>query len=278
MVLDAGGRSSMPRDHKCSYNAEIIYRKGTTLSFDDFEITYDDLKERKFEMAGVVRSNFKQIFLIAFTNDSGELEKITREYSYGFPGGHSEGIGFAVRRRKYFSITIWNAFDEGGYLKISPSAVSYEPKGEKGELVIRKTAELGLEVEIDGNTVLAYPDFDLSIRTITKHWVILSEDEKKAAVDKAYAYYTENHIAVPDDYLKPLEGPDPTRTLHITIGFRLTKGEDNVTGEICWPQIGEVEYKRKKYSIELTSIPTFRPETDTIINQKIVVRKNISQR
>lgn len=263
----------MSRDEKCSYNEEITYRKGTALSFSDFEITYDGLNERKFEMAGVVRSNFKQIFNITFTNDSGEIEKIVREYSYGYPGGHSEGIGFAVRKRKYFFITILDTFDDGGSFIVNPSTVAYEPKEEKGGVVIRKTAEFGIEAGIDRNTVLAYPDFDLSITSIAKHWLTLSEAERIEAVEKAYAHYAENHISVPENFLKSSEGHDPMRTLHITIAFRLTHGGDSVAGEICWPCKGEVDFKRKIYSIELTSIPTFQQGTDTLNRQRIVVRR-----
>jgi hypothetical protein len=255
------------------YNTEILYQKRKTLSFTDFEITYKYFIEKNFKMAGVVRSSSRQVFDIVFTNDSGEREKITREYSYGFPGDLSDGIGFAVTRRTFFLINIWGVSDEGGSLKVCPSTVVYEQSNDKGEFVIRKTAELGLEADLERNTVLAYPDFDLSISTIVKHSVTLSESEKKAAIERAYAYYTENNISIPDDYLKLLEGPEPMETLHITFTFRLTNGIDNVTSEICWPLKGEVEFQNQKYVIELTSIPTFQPKTEVLNKQRIVVRR-----
>lgn len=263
----------MSKEKLYPYNTEILYQKRKTLSFTDFEITYEYFKEKNFKMAGVVRSSSRQVFDIVFTNDSGEREKITREYSYGFPGDLPDGIGFAVTRRKFFLINIWGVSDEGGSLKVSPSTVVYEQSNENGEFVIRKTAELGLEADLERNTVLAYPDFDLSISTLVKHSVTLSESEKMAAIEKAYAYYTENNISVPDDYLKLLEGPEPMETLHITFTFRLTNGIDNVASEICWPLKGEVEFQSKKYVIELTSIPTFQQKTEVLNKQRIVVRR-----
>jgi len=275
-ISNAEEDKSMSNDTNLPYAAIVKYRKGETLSFKDFAFTYLRQEQRNFTISGVVRSNARQIFEIAFTDDCGKHKTIAKEFAYGFPGGLLEGFTFATTRRNYFSVKIIDFYDQGGSLEVNPSASVIEKADKEGEFTVRKIAELDTEVELAGNTVLAYPEFDLTILKAATYWVTMSAEQKKAALERARAYYTENHIALPNEYKISMESSEAMKTLHIVITFRLTNGNDVATTEIEHMMKGEVKFRSKLYSIDLTSIPFFEPGTEALQNQKIIVRNKKS--
>lgn len=259
-------------EFKANYGENVAFEKGRPVAFPDFSVTYVRSEERTFDVGGTTRSNSTMFFDVHFRDAT--RKPVELQWNYGFPGELAEGLGqIAVTRRKYFSIYLPSYSDTGGELKVVPNKEIVEPGKKKGDWILRKQADYGQELSFSNNSVLAFPDFDLSFKEIQKTATLLTEAQKKKAFETARSYYKDHQIDFTDDLKKSLQKA-LNEMVDSIILFQLLEGPDVETAPInFYMKKGEASFRGKKYSIDITS-SLFDPGSPNLMDgQKIVVRE-----